>query len=328
MRVLVLGGTRFVGRSVAQAALERGHALTLVHRGRTNAHLFPSAEHVLGDRRDGALDPLVGREFDAVIDSSAYVPSDVEGASRLARTTGHYTVISSVSVYRDPVLPGTAESGPVWELQPPIPTEITSPETYGGLKALCERATERLFAGRALAVRAGVVVGPHDYTERFAYWPRRIAEGGRVLAAEPDQPLQFIDARDLANWVLDAAERRLTGTYNATGPARRLTMAEFLAACRDATGSDATPVWAGDRFLLEHGLEPWEDLPFWLPDGATGFCQVDTSAAQAAGLRFRPLVDTIRDTVSWDQSRPASTREEPLSRSRERELLAEWSKGV
>jgi 2'-hydroxyisoflavone reductase len=143
-----------------------------------------------------------------------------------------------------------------------------------------------------------------------------------VLAAEPDQPVQFIDVRDLAGWVLDAAERRLTGTYNATGPARPLTMAGFLAVCRDATGADATPVWAGDRLLLDHGLEPWEDLPFWLPSELAGFCEIDTAAGQAAGLRCRPLTETIRDVFAWDQDRPAGEREEPLNRLRERELLA------
>jgi 2'-hydroxyisoflavone reductase len=321
MRVLILGGTRFVGRHVAEAALDRGHELTLFNRGLTNPHAFPEAEHVRGDRHQGDLAEVADREFEAIIDSSAYFPTEVEAAARLGAHASHYTLISSLSVYRDPVAPGTDENAPVWELEPPIPDKVTSAETYGGLKVMCERAAHRLFPDRALAVRAGVVVGPHDHTERFTYWPRRIAEGGRVLAAEPDQPVQFIDARDLADWVLDAAERRLTGTFNATGPSRSLTMDDLLAACRAATGGDATPVWAGDRFLLDHGFEPFEDLPFWLPSSLAGFCAIDTSAAQAAGLRFRPLAETIRDTFAWDQSRPAEDREDALPRSRERELL-------
>jgi 2'-hydroxyisoflavone reductase len=322
MRVLIIGGTRFIGRHIAQAALDRGHQLTLFNRGQTNAHLFPEAEHVRGDRHQDGLAAVSGRQFDAIIDSSAYFPGDVELAGQLAASTSHYSLISSLSVYRDPVVPGSDESAPVWELKPPIPDEYSSPETYGGLKVLCERTAHQLFAGRALAVRAGIAVGPHDYTDRFTYWPRRIDEGGPVLAATPDQPVQFIDVRDLATWVLDTAERRVTGTFNATGPAHPLTMAEFLAACRDTTGGDATPVWTGDRFLLDHGLEPWEDLPFWLPSDLAAFCQIDTSAAQAAGLRIRPLAETIRDVFAWDQSRPADERGEPLTRSRERELLA------
>lgn len=323
MRVLILGGTRFVGRHIARVALDRGHELTLFNRGLTNPHAFPEAEHVRGDRHQGDLAKLADRGFEAIIDSSAYFPTDVEAAARLGARTSHYTLISSLSVYRDPVAPGSDESAPVWELEPLIPDEVTSAEAYGGLKVLCERAAHRLFPDRAIAVRAGVVVGPHDHAERFTYWPRRLAEGGRVLAAEPDQPVQFIDARDLAGWVLDAAERRLTGTFNATGPSRPLTMDDFIARCRDVTGGDATPLWAGDRFLLDHGLEPFEDLPFWLPSELAGFCTIDTSRAQAAGLVCRPLTETIGDTFAWDQRRPAEDRQDGLPRSRERELLSD-----
>lgn len=321
MRVLLIGGTRFVGRHVAQAALDRGDQLTLFNRGLTNPSLFPEAEHVRGDRHTD-LGAVAGREFDVIVDSSAYFPADVEAVGRLADTAAHYVLVSSLSVYPDPVAAGTDEQAQVIELEPPFPDEITSAETYGGLKVLCERTAHRLFAGRALIARAGVVVGPHDYSGRFAYWPRRMAAGGRVLAAEPEQPLQFIDARDLADWLLDASERRLAGTFNAAGPASALTMKELLANCSRVTGGEADVVWAGDEFLLDHGVEPFEDLPLWLPREFAGFCQTDSSAALAEGLSFRPLVETIADTFEWDSSQPTEEQIDPLPRGRERELLA------
>jgi 2'-hydroxyisoflavone reductase len=320
MRILIVGGTRFVGRHIAQAAIERGHDVTLFHRGVTNPQLFPEAKHVHGDRHAGGLSMLGDRRFDAIVDSSAYFPADVEAAAAVAAE--RYVLISSGSVYRDPVAPGSDEDAPTYELDGPIPATIESPEVYGALKVLCERAAEARFPGRTLVLRSGLVVGPHDHTERFSYWPRRVARGGPVLAAEPDQPAQFIDARDLGSWAITAVEDGTVGVFNAVGPAQPLTMAQLLATCIAVTGSDAQPVWAGDRFLLEQGVEPWGDLPLWLPADVAGFLAVDSTRGRSAGLRTRPPAETIADVLRWDAERDPAERRDAMPIERERELLA------
>jgi 2'-hydroxyisoflavone reductase len=319
MRILIIGGTRFVGRHIAQAAIERGHEVTLFHRGVTNPHLFPEAEHVHGDRHAGGLSVLGDRLFDAVVDPSAYFPADVDDASQVA--ADRYVLISSSSVYRGPVAPGSDENAPTYELDGPIPATIESPEVYGALKVLCERAAEARFPGRALVLRSGLVVGPHDHTERFTYWPRRVARGGPMLAAEPDQPVQFIDARDLGSWAIAAVEAGTVGVFTAVGPAEPLTMAQLLATCISVTGSDAQPVWAGDRFLLDQGVAPWADLPLWLPADVAGFLAVDTARARGAGLRTRPAAETIADVLQWDAERDTAERRDAMPAERERELL-------
>jgi nucleoside-diphosphate-sugar epimerase len=319
MRLLVIGGTRFVGRHIAQAAIDAGHEVVLFNRGLTNPGLFPGAEHVRGDRNAGGLAALSGRRFDAIVDSSAYFPADVEAAARVA--ADQYVLISSGSVYRDPVAPGSDERAPTHQLDGPVPDAIDSAETYGALKVLCERTAQRLFPGRTLALRCGLVVGPHDHTERFVYWPRRIARGGVVLAADPDQPVQFIDARDLGAWTVAAARARTTGIFNTAG--RPLTMAQLLDACAEVSASDARPIWAGDQFLLDHAVEPWTELPLWLPAETAGFLAVDTTAARAAGLRTRAPADTIADVLRWDAERDPAERRDALPPKRERELVAQ-----
>jgi 2'-hydroxyisoflavone reductase len=317
MRLLVIGGTRFVGRHIAQAAIDAGHDVTLFNRGLTNPALFPDAEHVPGDRHAGGLDALAGRRFDVVVDSSAYFPPDVQAAAQVA--TDRYLLISSVSVYREPVAAGSDERAPTYGLDGPVPAEIDTAATYGALKVLCERAAERHHPGRALVLRCGLVVGPHDHTERFVYWPRRIARGGAVLAPEPEQPVQFIDARDLGAWAVAAAQAGTTGVFNTVGPP--LAMEQLLATCATVAGSGAEPVWVGDRFLLHHGVEPWTDLPLWLPAETAGFLAVDAAAARAAGLQTRPPQATIADVLRWDGERDPAERRNALTLARERELL-------
>lgn len=289
MRLLVLGGTRFVGRHFAEAALSRGHDLTLFHRGRTNPGLFSDAEEVLGDR-DLALPS--GR-WDTVLDFCGYVPRQVRQAAAEIEAD-RYVFISSISVYADFRVRGLTEASPV--KQPLRETEEVTPETYGWLKALCERELE----GReALVIRPGILVGPHDYTGRFTYWPWRVAQGGEVLAqGRPGRPVQLLDARDLAAWLLEMVEKGRTGTFNATGPGRPLTMGELLETCREVTGSDATFTWV-DRDL---------DLPLWIPEEKSGFDSVDSSKARAEGLAFRPLADTVRDTLAWLAADPDAPR--------------------
>jgi 2'-hydroxyisoflavone reductase len=276
---------------------------------------------VLGDR-NASLDALAGRHFDVVVDTSAYFPRQVEAAAAaFAGATDHYVLISSLSVFRDPVAPGTDESGPLWELEGPEPDTIESAEAYGALKALCERAAEQRMPGRVLVVRPGLVVGPHDHTDRFTYWPRRIARGGEVLAAEPDQPIQFIDARDLAAFVTEGVEAARTGIYNATGPAEPLTIGALVDGAQAATGSAAELVWAGDDFLAAQGVEPWDGLPLWMPRKDWGFLQTDCSKAIAVGLRFRSVKETIADTLAWDAQRPAKDRRDAMPAYRERALV-------
>lgn len=330
MRLLVLGGTLFLGRHVVADALARGHRVTIFHRGRTNPGLFPEAEHVLGDR-DGGLAALGTRSWDAVVDTSGYVPRVVRASARRFADCAHYTFVSSLSVYSTHPA-GADESCAVATLDDPTLEGVTG-ETYGPLKALCERAAEEALPGRVLNVRAGLLVGPYDSTDRFPYWPRRVAAGGEVLAPAPaEAPVQFVDARDVAEWIVRMAEARGAGTFHATGPATPLAIGSLLDECRRVTGSDARFVWADESFLLGRGVRPWTDLPLWIPTTEPGFHRVSNARALVAGLTFRPLAETIRDTLDWDRETPASARPArsgvampgPLEAAREAELLAGW----
>jgi nucleoside-diphosphate-sugar epimerase len=327
VQILFLGGTKFLGRHAAGVALERGHDVTLFHRGSGADDPYPEAEHLHGDR-DGGLDLLRGRHWDAVVDTSGYVPRAVRrSVELLSDNVEHYTFVSTCSVYSDLGSGRTAEDGKLHE--PPVDSEDVA-EHYGGLKVGCERVVEERFAGRSFIPRPGLIVGPYDPTDRFTYWVRRIADGGRVLApGSPDAEVELIDARDLAAWMLDMAESNRTGIYNAVGPDRVLTMGEMLETCREAAGSDAELVWVDEQFLLDRGVQPWTELPVWLPSSdpeAGGFSTFDASKAIAAGLTFRALIETARDTLAWHRDvmdgRPA--REGAISREREAQLLAEW----
>lgn len=323
MKVLVLGGSLFLGRHLVEAALDRGHEVTVFNRGMTNPELYPEVEHLHGDRDAGELQALETGTWDAAIDTSARVPRWIRDSTELlAERVRHYTFISSGSVYADTRSAGTDESAPVFELEDDAAEEISSAEVYGGLKVLCEREAERALPGRVLVVRAGLIVGPYDPTGRFTYWVHRIARGGDFLVPEPrDQPVQFVHGRDLADWILSLAEQRRAGIFNATGPAEPLTMEMLVDVIREATESDAKPIWMDEATLVEQGVEAWSDLPLWLAPGANpesaGFLSVDISRAVAAGLRFRPLDETIRDTLERADTSP----EAGLHPDRERELL-------
>lgn len=343
MQLLILGGTKFLGRHLVEAALARGHEVTLFNRGQLNPELFPGVEKLRGDR-DGGLDALRGRRWDAVVDPSGYLPRVVRDSARLlADSVEHYTFVSSISVYRDTSVPNVDEGHPVGtitaerlhEAEALRQSELTAApffgEIYGPLKALCERAVEEVMPGRVFNVRAGLVVGPHDYSDRFTYWPRRVAEGGEVLApADPARQVQFIDARDLAGWMLDVAEARRTGTFNATGPGFKLTMERVLETCRGTSGSDGRFVWVDEQFMLDAGLGPWIEVPLWTPredDVNRYFMEMSIKKALAAGLGFRPLSETVHDTLEWDLSRPAGTeRRAGLAREKERAVLDAWRK--
>jgi 2'-hydroxyisoflavone reductase len=327
-RLLILGGTQFLGRHIVEAAQTAGHELTLFNRGQTNPGLFPGIEQVHGDR-DGGLGPLAGRRWDAVVDVAGYVPRIVrQSAELLANAVERYVFISTISVYAEFPRPGLDETAPVGRLEDES-TEAAGGASYGPLKALCERAVEAALPGRALVIRPGLIVGPHDPTDRFTYWPVRVARGGEVLAPEgPHVPVQVIDARDLAAWTVRMVEARATGTFNATGPAAPLTLDEALETCRQATRSDATFTWAPEEFLVAQGVSPWMGLPLWLPAAGQDMSRVSIARALAAGLTFRPLAETVRATLDWYAMRPAGPMRAGLAEEKERSVLAAWREQV
>ena len=316
MKLLVLGGTKFLGRAIVEAALAAGHEVSIFTRGQTNPDLFPEAEHLVGDR-DGDLAALEGGRWDTAIDTSGFYPRVVRASAELlAGRVEHYTFVSSVSVYADLSTP-PSESSAVGTMEDESLEELGDEfQYYGPLKALCEAEVERVFPGRALIVRPGLIVGPHDPTDRFTYWPRRLDRGGELLApAPPDEPVQFIDVRDLAGWIVRMVEQSRTGTFNAVNEG--LPWSELLA------GADVT--WVDSSFLVKQGVGEWMELPLWIADPAfAGHARTDVSRALEAGLTFRPVEETIRDTAEWDAKRGEGKLAAGLAPEREAELLAAW----
>lgn len=295
MKLLVIGGTVFVGRHFVAAALARGHAVTLLNRGRHNAGLFPQAERLRGDR-DADLSILKGRSFDAVFDPSGYRPEQMRAlVEALDRNIPHYSFISSISVYR------RFPPGQPYDEECPLAQGGTG---YGALKARCEEALEAALPGRVAQVRPGLIVGPYDPTDRFTYWPRRFAQGGEILApGRPQRPVQFIDVRDLADWCVRLAEEGQAGRFNAVGPSAVLTMGELLDACQAEIAGARSITWVSDAGLAAAGVKPWTEMPLWIPESDPdhgGMLLADNRRAVAAGLRFRPLTETIRATLEWD----------------------------
>jgi 2'-hydroxyisoflavone reductase len=327
MDLLILGGTGFLGRHLAEAALGEGHRVTLFNRGLSGPNLFPEVETIKGDR-DGDLSSLRGRRWDAAIDTCGYVPRVVRASAvLLAGSVDHYTFVSSISVYSDAIEAGADEAAPVEELSDPTVEEVTG-ETYGGLKALCERAIEEEMPGRVLNVRPGLISGPHDPTDRFTYWPRRVAAGGEILVPDnPERRVQYIDVRDLAAWIVAMSSKQQTGTYNATGPDYELQMGKLLEECEAASGSDAKLVWVSEEFLEQNGVEAFTELPLWVPREYGAMLAVDCGRAIEAGLAFRPLSETIRDVLEWDSMRTETDLAAGLKPERERELLSAWHGG-
>jgi 2'-hydroxyisoflavone reductase len=320
MHVLILGGTVFLGRHVVEASLARGHDVTLFNRGQTRPELFPKLEKLRGDR-DGDLGALVGRSFDAVVDTSGYVPRIVRATVDALSDVGHYTFVSTMSVYTETArVAGASEDDEVSRLR--HETEDTD-ESYGPLKALCEDVVRERFAD-AFVPRPGLIVGPWDPTGRFTYWPTRFAAGGFVLApGPPHAPVQLIDARDLANWIIDAAERNRSGTYNAISPP--MTMVDVLETCRRVAGADAEIEWVDGEFLIESQIGPWIELPLWVGPEEGNFMRASVERALANGLRIRPLEKTVVDTLEWARSGDAP-KDPPagLARVKERRVLDAW----
>ena len=302
----MIGGTVFLGRHVVDSLLARGHEVTLFNRGESGPDLYPDLERVLGDR-DGDIERLGDRRFDAVIDTCGYAPRIVGASARyLADRADHYTFVSSVSVYdlkgrSQPV----AEDAPVRVMDDPAREDITG-DTYGALKALCEAAAEAAMPGRVFNVRPGLIAGPYDPTDRYTWWPHRLRRGGRVLAPlGPSTPTQYIDARDLADWIVRAAESRLAGAFHATGPAAPTTLGAFLPACAAAVGGEVELIWWDEAALEEAEFALWKDLPMAVPAEVEAMQRCDISAALAAGLTHRPMAETARDTLAWADTRGA-----------------------
>lgn len=318
MNLLVLGGGQFVGRHIVEAALERGHTVSTFNRGKTNPQLFPQVHKLIGDRGAGDLRALEQGTWDAVVDVNGYFPRELRQSTSLLRgRVGRYLFISTVSVYADPNR--TDEDGPVRRVENPETQEMT-PEVYGGLKAICEGIVRQVYGEQATIVRPHLVVGPHDHTGRFSYWPWRAAQGGEMLfPAPPDDTMQLIDARDLAAFVVHLLEHDTPGTYNGARP--HFTLAELQSALAQATGNAFEPVWVDAGFLQQQGVRPWVDLPAWIP--GDGLSRTPTQRSQQAGLKCRSLLETVQDTLIWLKSLP-EVKVVGISREREAELLEAW----
>lgn len=327
MKLLILGGTVFLGRAIVDAALAAGHEVTLFNRGKSNPDLYPTVEKLVGDRDEG-LDALHGRSWDAVFDTCGYVPRLVrDSATLLADAVEQYVFISSISVYPFEALrePGVSEETAVGIIEDETVEEITG-ETYGPLKALCEQAASAAMPGRVLNVRAGLIVGPHDRSDRFTYWPYRVAQGGTILAPDnPEYGVQFIDVRDLATWILYMVETKQMGDFNVTGMPGSITLGEVLQSSQEAAGSTAEVCWVSPEFLSEQEVQPWMELPLWVGNEYPGFSYVNVDRALAAGLHFRPLAETVHDTLAWQATRPADYEwRAGLKPEREVKLLKQW----
>ena len=336
MRLLVLGGTRFLGRHLVDLALARGHEVCVFTRGKQPNHWPDRVASRVGNR-DQAISPglreLERGEWDAVVDTSGYLPRVVrQSAELLAPRVGRYLFVSSISVFTDASKPGLTEKDPVGALEDPATEEIG--KFYGPLKAACERVVTDVYGPRALNVRPGLIVGPHDPTDRFGYWAARFVHPGllgdraphAVLPDPPSRPIQVIDVRDLAALMLDLIDKGLEGTYNATSPAGQWTMGDLVDACRAAAGGEAPePRWIDEAVLMERKVEPWTGLPLWIPQSfkdEAGFMLIDCTKAERAGMRTRPLVDTVRDTAAWLAARDnVGAWKAVLSADAEREVL-------
>jgi len=328
-KLLILGGTRFLGPALVEAARSRGWMITLFNRGKTNPQLFPDVEKLRGDR-DGDLKALEGRKWDAVVDPSGYVPRIVrDSATLLKDAVKQYVFISSISVYADNSKVNMDETAPVAKI-PDETVEKVDGETYGALKALCEQAAEKAMPGRAANIRPGLIVGPDDPSDRFTYWPVRVARGGEVLSpGDPSDPVQFIDVRDLAEWTIGLIERGHMGVYNATGPKTPMPIGDLLQACKKASGSNATFTWADAKWLEGQNVQAWSDMPVWVPPtpDQIGFSRVSIKRALDTGLTFRPVETTIKDTLAWWKTLPEdrrSTMKAGIKPEREAEVLKAW----
>ncbi len=338
LRILILGGTGFTGPHQVRYALARGHKLTLFNRGRQKKEWPGPVEELVGDRNTGDLKALAGREWDVCIDNPTTLPFWVRDAGQVLRgKVRQYVFISTISVYASDATPGQDETAPLAtykgqdamkETQETLRKDVEG--LYGPLKALSEREAEKWFPGITTVVRPGLIVGPGDESDRFTYWPVRLDRGGEVLApGDGSDPVQFVDARDLAEWTIRLVEARTLGTFNATGPASRLTMRAMLEGIRGAVGSKASLVWVPTSFLDQQKVSMWSDMPVWVPAAGetAGGSQRRNDKAMRAGLTFRPLDTTARDALAWFRTLPAERQGKlraGIAPEREQQVLAAW----
>jgi 2'-hydroxyisoflavone reductase len=341
MKVLILGGTRFLGKALVEEGLKRGHEMTLFNRGNHNFEL-PEVEQLVGDR-DGDVSQLENKKFDLVMDTCGFTPHHIRKiAAVLGDNIEHYTYISSISVYADWIPLYITEdyhlqSMPVEQLKDVEEGRVSPYEHYGALKVLCEAEAEKHWPGRVLQVRAGQLVGPFDYTDRLPYWVQRVTEGGDILVpGRPERPVQMIDVKDIASWVFTMAENKNAGAFNVTGPEYELTMQELLNTCKAVTNSEAKFVWANEQFVLNQQIQPWTDMPLWIPEDFPlpgenqpwkGTHSISIKKALDAGLSFRPLAETIHDIYQWEKARTDSERKAGITREKEQELLMKQGDG-
>ncbi|HUS32110.1 MAG TPA: NAD-dependent epimerase/dehydratase family protein [Kofleriaceae bacterium] len=330
--ILVLGGTNFIGPHIVTTALARGHTVTLFNRGKTHTELFPEVEKLRGDR-DGQLDSLKGRTWDAVVDTSGFVPRIVKmSAELLAPSVKQYVFVSTISVYKQPGTPNMDENAPLETTPEPQSEDI--PKYYGALKALSEQAAEAAMPGKVTVVRPGLIIGPGDPTGRFTHWPTRCADGGEVLApGDGSTPVQYIDGRDLGDWIVHLIEQGTFGTMNALGPDKKITMREVLDACNAAGGNKAKLTWVDWKFLEKQDVAPWAEMPMWIPtEEDPGFGSMSNMRAVKAGLKFRPMAEIAKDTLAWLAALPADTPADKrarmistgIPRDKETKVLAAW----
>ncbi len=324
MKILILGGTIFLGKHIVNSALRQGHEVTMFNRGIHNPDIFPDTEKLKGDRKSD-LELLNGRSFDAVIDTCGYVPAVVKlSAEFLKDKVKHYTFVSSISVYKDFSEMGMNENSGTGKLEDESVEEITG-ETYGPLKYLCEKVVEEVYGDNALIIRPGLISGEDDPSDRFTYWIHRINEGGRVLAPGPkEKHVQFIDVKDLADFIIRSVENKLSGTFNATGPDHELTFEKFIEECKKASGKNPEIIWADQKFLEEEKVVPYTELPLWLPDEVDGGNNCDISKALAEGLKIRSLELTLKDTLDFSLARKDYKLKSGLNSERETALTEKW----
>lgn len=324
LKVLILGGTTFLGPHLTKELLSHGHKVTHFNRGNDHGFSFPEVESLHGIRCSD-MRALEGRKWDAVIDTCGYFPKVVEASSKtLAQATKHYTFISTISVYENFNQPSIDEDSPVARLKDHSQNEEITDETYGPFKASCEKVIKTYFPDNSLIIRPGLIVGPYDSSDRFTYWVRRIAEGGKVLIPHnPKQKLQFIDVRDLAKWIVKMVEEQAVGTYNATGPKEELSLGQFINECSQFARKKVDFVWVDEQFLIDRHFYNWRKIPFWLPSKSNmvGLFNIDCRKALDSGLSYRPLSETISDTLNWDDQRIDRTMKVGLSHEEEGNLL-------
>ncbi|MCO7223132.1 SDR family oxidoreductase [Pleionea sp. CnH1-48] len=330
LNILFLGGTGFLGPHTVRYAMSQGHKVTLFNRGKTNPHLFPELEKIKGDRLTDDVKQLKGRRWDAVIDTSAYYPRAVNNVmAAIKGNVGQYALISTISVYKQWDKPGMDESAPVGTIEDETTEKVTG-QSYGPLKALCEQAAEAAMPGHVTNIRPGLIVGPGDKTDRFTYWPARVARGGQILApGDGNSFIQFIDVRDLGRWIVYCLEKKVVGVYNAQSAARHHTMGGLLNTCVKVLNPKAQLVWVPNDFLQQHEVQPWSEMPVWMPSVGdyAGAGTMSSAKAIANGLTETPLKDTLLATQKWFTGLPAERQQKlraGIKADKETKVIKAW----